>query len=699
LQTTPFRRLWYCTGLSSLGDWLGLLATTALAAQLTTGYQAQNYALGGVLVVRLLPSVLLGPLAGAFADRFDRRRTMVIADVLRFALFISIPIASTLPVLYAASFLIECVSLFWNPAKDASVPNLVRKDQIEAANQLSLITTYGLTPVAAAALFSFLALISDAFSSRVDFFHANQTGLALYINALTFLISAITVFRIHEISGSRSSRAEEQSASLWALLREGAQFVRASSLLKGLILGILGAFAAGGAVIGAGRTYVVSLGGGDAAYGVLFGTVFIGLGVGMALGPRVALGVSRRRVFGLSIVLAGICLGLAAVMPQVWLAMIAIAGVGFGAGVAYLAAFTLLGAEIDDEMRGRVFAFIQSMVRIVMILSLAAVPVLVGTIGQRGLAVGGVDVVVDGTRIVLLLASLLATAAGIVAYRQMDDLGHVPVFADLMTSLRRDSSGRRRLQSGGVLIAFEGGEGAGKSSQIDLLAGALRSDGRVVVVTHEPGATVIGKQIRKLLLDSNEPIAPRAEALLFAADRAQHVETVIRPALDRREVVITDRFVDSSLAYQGGGRILSTEDVRRLSRWAAKDLVPDLTILLDLPPEIGLARALDRESSRGPDRLEREAIEFHERVRETFRSLAEAEPSRYLVLDAALPITELARAISTAVRTILAMRPGRMETRPAAGTTSAAVSQKASKAEPDGTSADAHGGVTERVAE
>ena len=152
LRNTAFRRLWYCTGLSSLGDWLGLLATTALATQLATGYQAQNYALGGVLVVRLLPSAVLGPLAGAFADRFDRRYTMVVTDLLRFVLFLAIPIFSTLPVLYVATFLIECIGLFWNPAKDAAVPNLVRRDQLEAANQLSLITTYGLTPVLAAAL-------------------------------------------------------------------------------------------------------------------------------------------------------------------------------------------------------------------------------------------------------------------------------------------------------------------------------------------------------------------------------------------------------------------------------------------------------------------------------------------------------------------------------------------------------------------
>ena len=656
LKTRPFRRLWYCTGLSSLGDWLGLLATTAMATQLAHGYQAQNYALGLVLVIRLIPSAILGPLAGAFADRFDRRFTMVITDVLRFFLFLAIPIWHTLPVLYVATFLIECIGLFWNPAKDASVPNLVRKEQIEAANQLSLITTYGLTPVFAAALFSVLALLSRGLSARFSWFSTNQVGLALYFNAATFLIGALTVLFIKEISGERSARlgTDETQPSLLRMLRDGAHFVRTTGLLRGLIIGILGAFAAGGAVIGAGKTYVKSLGGGDAAYGMLFGTVFVGLGLGMAFGPRVAREVSRRRLFGLTIVFAGACLALTAVMPHVALAMITVLGVGFGAGVSYLAGITLLGSEIEDEMRGRIFAFIQSLVRVVMILALAAVPVLVGTIGQRHVPfVGGT---VDGTRIVLLASGLLAAFAGVAAYRQMDDRGRVPVIADLLTAIRRDTAGRRRLHSGGVLIAFEGGEGAGKSSQIVRLADDLRADGNTVVVTHEPGATSIGKQIRALLLNSESPISPRSEALLFAADRAHHVSTVIGPALDRGEIVITDRFVDSSLAYQGAGRTLSTDEVKRLSRWATDGLVPDLTILLDVAPEVGLARVHDRADEGGPDRLERETLDFHERVRQGFRHLAESDPDRYLVLDASRPIEDLAAIIRTAVLGVLSLR-------------------------------------------
>jgi dTMP kinase len=253
---------------------------------------------------------------------------------------------------------------------------------------------------------------------------------------------------------------------------------------------------------------------------------------------------------------------------------------------------------------------------------------------------------------------LLAVLAGVVAYRQMDDRSRVPVFADLMTAFRGDTSGRRRLQTGGVLLAFEGGEGAGKSTQIALLAKALRDAGTPVVVTHEPGATSIGTLIRKLVLDTEGPISPRCEALLFAADRAHHVTTVIRPALDRGEVVITDRFVDSSLAYQGGGRVLSTEEVKRLSRWATEDLVPDLTVLLDIPPQMGLQRVHGRQAQAGPDRLERETLEFHERVRAAFRALAESDPNRYLVLDGTLPVDDLANKILIATQGVLSLRPG-----------------------------------------
>src|SRR5262249_26216311 len=263
LRVRPFRRLWYATALSSLGDWLGLLATTALATSLAPRYQAQNHALGGVLGVQLLPAIILRPPGGAVADPFPRRHTMIVGDAVRFVLFLTIPLAhlvvdqhQTLVWLYIASFLIECISLFWLPAKDASVPNLVRRDQVEAANQLSLITTYGLTPVLGAALFSVLSLITNVLARHLSFFRAEPVNLALYLNAGTFLAGALIVFFIREISGYGRRRQPGEQAPLLTLIREGASFVRSSRLVGGLVIGLLGGFCGAGVVIGAGKIFV-----------------------------------------------------------------------------------------------------------------------------------------------------------------------------------------------------------------------------------------------------------------------------------------------------------------------------------------------------------------------------------------------------------------------------------------------------------
>jgi dTMP kinase len=204
-----------------------------------------------------------------------------------------------------------------------------------------------------------------------------------------------------------------------------------------------------------------------------------------------------------------------------------------------------------------------------------------------------------------------------------------------------------------LFIAFEGGEGSGKSTQVKLLADWLTGHGQLVFATYEPGATSVGKAIRSLLLETDEQITPRSEALLFAADRAHHVETELRPMLAAGRHVLCDRYVDSSIAYQGTGRTLSTGEVARLSQWATEDLLPDLTVLLDIDPTIGLTRAGG--GATGPDRLEREQLTFHERVRAGFRELAGRAPDRYLVLDATRPVAELAEAIAAEVRRRLAI--------------------------------------------
>src|SRR5688500_13771089 len=237
----------------------------------------------------------------------------------------------------------------------------------------------------------------------------------------------------------------------------------------------------------------------------------------------------------------------------------------------------------------------------------------------------------------------------------MDDGRPVPLLADVVTALRRDTTARRRLAGGGVLIAFEGGEGAGKSTQVRRLQEWLTNEGLVSRATFEPGATPSAAGIRSIVLDrAHTGLAARSEALLYAADRAQHVHDVLRPALDAGEVVITDRFVDSSLAYQGAGRTIPIDDVRMLSRWATQGLQPDLTILLDLPPEVGLARARGRAVA---DRLESESLEFHQRVRKTFLELAEAAPDRYLVVDAQQTPDAIAAAIRVRVADLLSGLP------------------------------------------
>jgi dTMP kinase len=228
------------------------------------------------------------------------------------------------------------------------------------------------------------------------------------------------------------------------------------------------------------------------------------------------------------------------------------------------------------------------------------------------------------------------------------------VLADLWGSLRgRPLSAPQPVPWGGLFVVFEGGEGAGKSTQLGLLAAALRAQGRDVVTTREPGATELGAYIRRLVLDrttSTAPPSPRAEALLYAADRAHHVTTVVRPALGRGAVVLSDRYVDSSLAYQGAGRALPAGEVSWLSDWATGGLKPDLVVLLDVAPEVGLGRVSGRGSA---DRLEAESVAFHERVRYAFLDLAAADPKRYLVLDATLSAEQLAAAVTTRIRPLL----------------------------------------------
>jgi len=192
----------------------------------------------------------------------------------------------------------------------------------------------------------------------------------------------------------------------------------------------------------------------------------------------------------------------------------------------------------------------------------------------------------------------------------------------------------------GVFVCFEGGEGAGKSTQSRLLRERLEASGHVVLLTREPGDTPVGSEVRRIVLDpATGALADRTEALLYAADKAEHIHAVVGPALQRGEVVVTDRYVDSTLAYQGAGRSLDGAELEWVARWATEDLRPHLTVLLDLDPSQGLTRFAER------DRIEGESIQFHQRVRAEFLRLAEADPDHYLVVDARAPVDEIAEAV------------------------------------------------------
>jgi dTMP kinase len=200
----------------------------------------------------------------------------------------------------------------------------------------------------------------------------------------------------------------------------------------------------------------------------------------------------------------------------------------------------------------------------------------------------------------------------------------------------------------GLFVCFEGGEGAGKSTQSRLLRDWLVARGETVLLTFEPGDTSVGKELRRIVLDpATGDLSDRTEALLYAADKAEHVDHVVLPALARGEVVVTDRYVDSTLAYQGAGRTLDVAEVEAVARWATADLRPHLTVVLDLEPEAGLDRFTGR------DRIEGQSLDFHQRVRQGFLDLAAADPDHYVVLDARGPIDDIAAAVRARVEPLL----------------------------------------------
>ncbi len=351
--------------------------------------------------------------------------------------------------------------------------------------------------------------------------------------------------------------------------------------------------------------------------------------------------LSRRRLLALAVTVTGLALLALGLVPDTATVLAIALLAGYAAGVAANIGHAIIDQETEAARQARTTEHLQALVRVLVALGAVAGPLLAAAIGQHRL--GGGDFVFDhgGAAYTLMLIGALLLPVAAIVLAKTDDRAGVPLRRDLREALRGGDPAVAPAATG-FFLALEGGDGAGKSTQVEALADWIRAKGHEVVVTREPGATPVGKRLRSILLDvSSAGLSNRAEALLYAADRAEHVDSVVRPALERGAIVISDRYIDSSVAYQGAGRDLAPTEIARISRWATSGLVPHLTVLLDVDPQTARERFTE-----APDRLESEPAEFHERVRSGFLTLAAADPTRYLVVDAG----QEPEAITTVVR-------------------------------------------------
>ncbi|MEU9026439.1 dTMP kinase [Streptomyces sp. NPDC048383] len=664
LRTPRLRRLWSAQLVSGIGDALALLVLVLLTLQAAVGaapggvfgdgYRGAAFAVAAVFGVRILATVLfgavlLGPLAKLTAPggRLDRRWTMVGADGLRICLFVVAPLwldwipGQATTALLATVFVAGAAERVWTLAKESAAPALLPEpppegatvrplpDHLDALRRLTLRTAFAAMPVAAGALLA-ATLVGRALGLGVDWFAANQAALGSYVAAGLFAASVSLLLPL-VLPATKTPRPRSPLEGLRAP-KAGDQ--REKGRTGTLRLFVLAGAAVAGAVASAASVAVLlafDLGAGPAAYALLVLALVGGtaLGIRATQAGKVLPTLSRRRLLALATGVTGLALLLIGLVPDtatvVFLALLA----GTAAGVAANTGHTLLDQETEEFRRARVTEHLQAAVRVAVALGAVVAPLLAAAIGPHRVGGGEVVVAYGGAAFTLMLVGALLLPVAVVVLTKADDRGGVPLRRDLREALRGGDPVQAPSTTG-FFLALEGGDGAGKSTQAEALADWIRGKGHEVVVTREPGATPVGKRLRSILLDvSSAGLSNRAEALMYAADRAEHVDTVVRPALERGAVVISDRYIDSSVAYQGAGRDLAPTEIARISRWATGGLVPNLTVLLDVSPETARERFTE-----APDRLESEPAEFHQRVRAGFLTLAAADPGRYLVVDA-----------------------------------------------------------------
>jgi dTMP kinase len=402
---------------SSLGDWIGLLAILSIATRVSGAN-----AIALVMIARMLPGFLLAPIGGALVDRWNRKVVMISCDIGRAGLLAILPFWEHIYGLILISFSIEMLTLLWGPAKDATVPNIVKDpDQLASANSLGLLAAFGTFPLAAV-MFGVLAAVASWLGQfhTLTRFHAEQETLAIWFDGLTFLCSALLISRLRLSNGVRSSTERPGVAQTWRDIIEGLKFIRGHSLVRGVMIGLAGGLLGAGLIVPLGAVVAKELLGGTPS---AFGFLETALGVGAAIGVVTLLWLQKRlpreQVFTTAVVATGTTVILVASVSTLALAILIIACVGAAAGCAYVTGFTLLQESVEDEMRGRTFATLYTVVRPCLLLSLTLGPLVVSIVGDHELAFRSAHLALPGVRAALWLGGAFTIASGIAARRRM----------------------------------------------------------------------------------------------------------------------------------------------------------------------------------------------------------------------------------------------------------------------------------------
>jgi MFS family permease len=430
-----FFRLWLTQVVSATGDWLGFLAIAALATRIGAG--SPEAAVGVVMAARIVPGFFLGPASGVIADRFDRKKVMVVCDVGRAAVLALLPFVETVWGLVIASLVLEVFTLLWTPAKEASVPNIVPTDHLTTANSLSLVAAYGTMPVAAG-LFSLLSKVAEWLGGidAVGGLKTDQETIAFFVDSATFLFSALMISRIRL---PRAERVAHESGrridfgQAFHELREGWQFIFVNPIVRAVNLGLAVALIGGGMLVPLGPVFSLRvLGAGTAGFGFFIFALGCGVAIGVVLLSVFQKRIPKAEVFAGSLLVAGAALVVAASMSELGLAALFVAVVGVCAGSVYVLGFTLLHESVDDELRGRVFSALYTLVRFCVLIAFAVGPLLSDLLDKvsnrfldRRVSFGGAEIGLPGVRLTLWLAGLIIIGAGVIAVRSVRPEGSV----------------------------------------------------------------------------------------------------------------------------------------------------------------------------------------------------------------------------------------------------------------------------------